>query len=204
MRLFLEGICELNDVRLIYRTFSTRTELTTLLGGDAFDDAKGRILVYIAAHGKGGRLLLGRNDRESVNLATVAHWLRPGVEGVWLGCCDVGGSRSLREFLKNRGAVWAGGYDCAVDWAPAMLVDVAVLQELTLTGPIRTRHAALKAFVRGLKGFDPAWVVGSDSKDRRVRLGISVKLLARDKIQGARVEDLSPTLRGRLKWSLST
>jgi predicted component of type VI protein secretion system len=58
--------------------------------------------------------------------------------------------------------------------------------------------------VRGLKGFDPAWVVGSDSKDRRVRLGISVKLLARDKIQGARVEDLSPTLRGRLKWSLST
>ena len=35
MRPFVEGICELNHVRLIYRTFSTRSELTTLLGGEA-------------------------------------------------------------------------------------------------------------------------------------------------------------------------
>lgn len=154
MRPFVEGICELNRVRLVYRTFSTRTELTTLLGGEAFDKTRGRIVVYIAGHGQGGRLALGRDGNDSVNLATVAQWLRKGVEDVWLGCCDLGGSNSLEEFLRYGGAVWAGGYECTVDWAPSMRVDIAVLHQLTATAPIRRRGAVLKAFTHALRGFN--------------------------------------------------
>ena len=57
MRPFAEGICELNHARLIYRTFSTRSELTTLLGGEAFDGVSGRTIVYIAGHVIAGRRL---------------------------------------------------------------------------------------------------------------------------------------------------
>jgi hypothetical protein len=201
MRPFVEGICELNQARLIYRTFSTRAELTTLLGGGAFDDTTGRTVVYIAGHGNGGRLSLGRNGDGGANLATVAQWLCKGVEGVWLGCCDLGSSRSLKEFLKYGGAVWAGGYECAVDWAPSMLVDIAVLQELTASTPIVGRRGALRVFKRALTGFSPTWVVGANRNEGKANLGGAIRIVARDRVQGARVEDISQELRDRLSWN---
>ena len=202
MRPFVEGICELNHVRLIYRTFSTRSELTTLLGGEAFDNITGRTIVYIAAHGRGGRLALGRTGDRAVNLATVAQWLRRGVEGVWLGCCDLGSSQSLKEFLKYRGgALWAGGYECAVDWAPSMLVDIAVLQEVTGSSRIVGRRGALRVFKRALTGFSPLWLVGVNRHEDRATLGGAIRLVARDRVQGARVEDISQELRDRLNWN---
>lgn len=93
VRPFVEGLCELYDATL----------------------------VYLACHGRGGRLELGRRFINRPNLGILAKYLRSGVEGVWLGACDLGGSIALERFCEGQGgAIWAGGYVCAVDWETSL------------------------------------------------------------------------------------
>jgi hypothetical protein len=143
MRPFVEGLAEFSGARLVYRTFTSGEELKALLSYEAIDRPTKRTIVYIACHGSGGRLVLGRGEG-SAYLAPIALSVRRGVEGVWLGACDVGASRALTMFLSKSGAVWAGGYGCSVDWHPSMLIDLAVLQELILGRVI----GALRLFAR--------------------------------------------------------
>jgi hypothetical protein len=175
VRPFVEGLCELYDARLVYRTFTTRQELVRLLNCEAIDTTNERIVVYLACHGRGGRLELGRRlNSDRPNLGSVARYLRPGVEGVWLGACDVGGSKALGEFLKTSGAVWAGGYVCAVDWAPSLILDLAVIQDLIRGGRVNRRNTA--------------------------KLGRAIRVFARDKLPGSRPKDVSADLRQRRRW----
>jgi hypothetical protein len=84
--------------------------------GGAIDRPTSRTILYIACHGTGGQLTLGRTGQQRVNLRRLADYTAPGVEGVWFGACDVGAARRLRGFLEGPGgAVWAGGYVCSVD-----------------------------------------------------------------------------------------
>ena len=53
MRPFLEGLSTLHGVRLVYRTFTTGTELKSLLSVEAIDKTAGRVIVYVACHGNG-------------------------------------------------------------------------------------------------------------------------------------------------------
>ena len=200
MRPFVEGIAELYDVRLVYRTFTSGHELRRLLSYEAIDRPEGRVLVYVACHGFGGRLSVGRKGSEIVNLAPLAQTLYGGVEGVWLGACDVGQSRALQDFLKNSGAIWAGGYVCSVDWAASLLLDLAVLQELLRSGPVRTRSRLLRVLKVALKSFDPNWKIGADRHERGVPLRHAIRVLARDKSRGARPKDVSEDLRYALGW----
>src|SRR5437867_11619163 len=93
MRPFVEGLSALHGVRLVYRTFTTDTELKRLLNVDAIDNTAGRVIVYIACHGNGGRVVLGSGEH---NRGSIAGYLRPGIEGVRLGACDVGGAAALQ------------------------------------------------------------------------------------------------------------
>lgn len=203
MRPFVEGIAELYGARLVYRTFTGGPELRRLLEGEAFDGPGQRFLIYIACHGSGGRLTLGRKPDSGVNLAPIARALCQGVESVWLGACDVGGSNALHEFLAQSGAVWAGGYRCSVNWDASLLLDMAVLQELLKSGPRKTRTGVVSTLKRALKGFDPRWVIGSDTKGDGVSLGDALRIVARDKNRGARPEDVSQDLLSALHWSNS-
>lgn len=120
--------------RLVYRTFTSGAELCRLLEYEAIDERNGRYLVYISSHGWGGRLTTGRTADGQTNLANIGSHLRQGVEGVWLGACDLGGSSALQSFLTGGGAIWAGGYRCSVDWDASLLVDLSVLQALLYVG----------------------------------------------------------------------
>ena len=51
MRPFVEGLAELTNTRLVYRTFTTGVELRHLLSSETVDRPKSRFLVYIACHG---------------------------------------------------------------------------------------------------------------------------------------------------------
>src|SRR5882724_8402712 len=203
MRPFVEGIAELYAARLVYRTFTAGSELRRLLEGEAFDDAGQRILIYIACHGYGGRLTPGRKTNSGANLAPIARSLRHGVESVWLGACDVGGSNALHDFLAGSGAVWAGGYVCTVNWDASLLLDMAVLQELLKSGARKTRTGVVRTLKRAMESFDPRWIIGSDANGVDVCLRDALRVVARDKRQGARPQDVSRDLLSALRWSNS-
>jgi hypothetical protein len=199
MRPFVEGLCELHDFRLIYRTFTTPTELTALLGGDAFDSHVGRWLVYIASHGYGGRLAAGRGAQRGINLGSAAKALRRSVEGVWVGACEAG-SGALRGFLDRGGSYWAGGYTCSVDWSHSMLIDLAILQStMSATRSLQTRQRQVVAFRDALHRFDPAHVIGEGSNEVEMTLRASLRVVARD--HGKRAKDISDSILRALKWT---
>jgi hypothetical protein len=202
VRPFVEGLSESYDARLIYRTFTTGLELQELLSHEAIDGAGNRVIVYIACHGAGGRLSLGRNGDKQPNLASIARYLRRGVECVWLGACDLGRSKSLPAFLTAGGAVWTGGYICSVDWDAGLLLDVAVLQEVLSSGQISTKEGVLRILRRAFTGFRCSWCVGEDSRKKAVILADSIRVIARDRRPGARSVDITNDLRKRLAWEV--
>jgi hypothetical protein len=180
MRPFVEGLALLYDWRLIYRTFTSGEELTRLVEGEAFDTNAGRSLLYVSTHGAGGRLVAGVVTAKYINLSRIGGRLAKGaVEGVWLGACEVGGSTGVQSFL-GRGAVWAGGYTCYVDWSTTMLVDIAVLNEVMGARPIRTAARAAKTFGNALSRFNPDTIIGGDQLERGVAMSNGVRLWARD------------------------
>lgn len=191
MRPFVEGLCALRGWKLTYRTFTSARELGRLLEGEALDVRADRQLVYIACHGGGGRLQAGTHEPETINLASIADKLASGVEGVWLGACDLATSRSLDRFLTDRGALWAGGYSCSVDWSSCMHIDIAVLDTLMRGRPLDRRRAIVNALCE-------AWVVGDDDDDADVELGAALRVVARDK--GGRAADVTQELKDALGW----
>jgi hypothetical protein len=199
MRPFVEGLTELLRARLVYRTFTTGHELRELLSYQAIDRPNQRTVVYIACHGYGGRLIAGRDDN-AINLAPIALSMRRGVEGVWVGACDVGASGAITKFLSESGAVWAGGYSCAVDWHPSMLIDLAVLQELLSSGSIKTRKAFVTVVGRALRAFHPRWSIGESSRGDRIELSRALRLFARDKSRGGRIAEVTDLIEHRLGW----
>lgn len=165
MRPFVEGLAELCGAALHYRTFTTATELHSLVEHNMPDPKRNRVIVYISAHGQGGKLSAGFRGQESVTLAPLAGRIRKGVEGIWLGACEVGGAESLRSF----DATWAGGYRSAVAWDSAMLTDLAVLRAALRSGPIKSRDGAVKLFRRALAPLNARAVIGSWDKTTRGR-----------------------------------
>lgn len=201
MRPFVEGLAELHDARLVYRTFTTAEELKDLIGYQAIDKPRQRTIVYIACHGRGGRLLAGREERP-VNLASIAECLSPGVEGAWIGACDVGRASALSGFLKwQGGAVWAGGYACAVDWEPSLQIDLAVLQALLRRSAVRSRDQIITAVATALRPFNPNWTIGVDSRNEKTPLKTAIRVVARDRIQGSRPLDVTTRVTDRLRWT---
>jgi hypothetical protein len=200
MRPFVEGIAELYNARLVYRTFTTGDELANLLSYDAIDRPTHRVVVYIASHGRGGRLAPSRNADRLCNLGPLASKIRRGVESVWLGACDVGASKALEHFLNAGGAVWAGGYGCGVSWDAALLLDLAVLQQFLRSGAIRSRTRVVRLLRKAFQSFDPEWIVGDDVSGNAVRLRRALRVVARDRIQGGRPRDVSAEVRTALHW----
>jgi hypothetical protein len=202
MRPFVEGIAELYHARLVYRTFTSGDELANLLSYEAIDRPTDRVVVYIASHGRGSRLAPSRDPTQMCNLSPLARRLRRGVESVWVGACDVGGSQALEDFLSAGGAVWAGGYICGAYWDASLLLDLAVLQQVLRSGPIKTRARVVQILRWALRGFDPEWVVGDDTNGQAVCLRRAVRVVARDRVQGVRPRDVSTELQSALRWDL--
>jgi hypothetical protein len=99
--------------------------------------------------------------------------------------------------------VWAGGYRCSVNWDASLLLDMAVLQELLKSGPRKTRTGVVRALKQAMKGFDPRWVIGSNAKGGGVSLRDALRVVARDRVRGARPQDVSSDLLRALRWSNS-
>lgn len=194
MRPFVEGLCELYEHRLIYRTFTSGHELARLIECEAMDSKPGRYLLYLSSHGYGGRLVAGD---KGINVAPIASKLCKDVIGVWVGACDVGNG-ALDAFLVGGRATWAGGYCCEVNWAASMLIDLAVLQEAMATDrAIESRTATVSMLAKALARFNPDFEIG----DEPISLRDALRVVARDRVQGSRPRDVSDDLRTKLGWT---
>jgi len=196
MQPFLAGLCELHQVRCLYRTFTQSGELAALLSSTNMPAANGqRVIVYLSAHGSGGRLYT--EMEKSVNLLPIAKKAARAIEGIWIGACDVGASEAPEEFLRNGGASWAGGFTCAIDWKDAVLIDLAVLQAALGGHKPKNRSAVIHLFANALTAFSPTWIVDSHAD---IPLWKALRVWGRDRTSGPTTEDLTEDILKKLKW----
>jgi hypothetical protein len=198
MQPFFQGLAMLHGFRFLYRTFTSGTELKGLLGLEFPAGTSSSKIAYIGAHGYGGRLSSGYGGR-GINLKPIAESACRDIEGVWVSACYVGGADSLRQFLIEGGAVWAGGYSCEISWESAMLIDLAIINTVMSSQPATSKEEAVALFAQALCSFDPDWQMGSRD-GVAVRLRDAIRLEARTQVQGSRAEDVTEQLLEKLGW----
>lgn len=196
MQSFLRGLALRHHFHLLYRTFTTSAELNSLLTTHFPRGDETGSIVYIGSHGYGTRL--SAEFGPSINLKPVAEKARRELEGVWLSACGIADSAGVVEFLLRGGAIWAGGYTGEVSWDSAMLIDLAVMNEVMSSGLVNTKADAVKLMARALSTFNSEWKV---DRDESVCLRDSIRLLARDGVQGSRACDVTGELLEELRWS---
>ncbi len=196
MRPFLAGLCEIHDVRLLYRTFTQAAELKSLLSRDELPRADGqRVLLYVNAHGSGGRVMT--DSERAINLKNVAANMAHHVEGVWLGACDVGASGAMESFLLNGKATWAGGFTCAVKWEQSILIDTAVMQAAISERSPKSSRQVARIFGRALSVFSPEWII---DEDKGKPLSEAVRFWGRDHRKGPTTADITQEIQRWANW----
>lgn len=200
MRPFLEGLALRDHFRLLYRTFTTSVELKSLLNSHFPRGDVTSTFAYIGSHGHGRRL--SPESGSSINLKPIADSAHRDLEAIWVSACGVGDSDALTSFLLQGGAIWAGGYTGVVSWDAAMLIDVAIVNEVMSSGWVTTKTGAVKLMARALSTFNPDWIVGKN-EGYTFRLRKVIGLVARDGRQGSRASDVTADLLQELGWSVS-
>ena len=199
MQPFFQGLALLHGFRILYRTYTSADELKRLVNSQIPVGPSTSKILYIGGHGEGGRIAAGFNEG-NINLGTIAKAAHRDIEGVWLSACDVGGSASLRDFLLEGGAVWAGGYKTAIEWEAAMLVDLAIVNEVMSSPPATSKSEAVNLFAKALRSFDPEWEVFRHDDGRRILLREAIHLDARDQKSGPSADNVTPQLFDKLRW----
>lgn len=200
MRPFLEGLALQDRFRLLYRTFTTSAELKSLLSSHLPRDDVTNTFAYIGSHGYGRRL--SPESGPSINLKPIADSAHRELEAIWVSACGVGDSQALFSFLLQGGAIWAGGYTGVVSWDAAMLIDIAIVNEVMSSGWVTTKTGAVKLLARALSSFNPDWIVGKN-EGYTFSLREVISLVARDGRQGSRASDVTADLFQELGWTLS-
>jgi hypothetical protein len=201
MRPFLEGLALQDHFRLLYRTFTTSAELKSLLNSHLPRGDVTNTFAYIGSHGHGRRLSTA-DSGPSINLKPIADSAHRDLEAIWVSACGAGDSQALISFLVQGGAIWAGGYKGVVSWDAAMLIDIAIVNEVMSSGWVTTKIGAVKLLARALSTFNPDWIV-SEHEGYTVSLRDAIGLVARDGRQGSRAADVTPDLLHELGWAIS-
>jgi len=154
---FVEGFSRwARDVRTYSRPFFRGDELQIWL--DDFARPRhgiGRRLIYVAAHGSPGRLGGLPDGSGAMNFASLVTVLRRvgGIEGIHLGCCEVGNPRNMARLLKRdrrrrtKPFRWVAGYREYIDWLDSMIVDMLFWRAL-LVDPKHDAWAAVRKTYR--------------------------------------------------------
>ena len=114
----------------------------------------GRRLIYVAAHGSRGRLGGLPDGTGAMNFASFVAALKRvgGVEGVHLGCCEVGNPGNMARLLKRDRRLrktpcrWVAGYRKYVDWLDSMIVDLLFWRALLMDPKHNAWAAARKTY----------------------------------------------------------
>lgn len=173
VRHFLEGLSRLEGLPLFYATFydtnSLGLALKYLMDAEKLDEVK-RLIIYIAAHGEGGRL--GNGQAPSTNLGTLFERIkehgRDKVAGLILDSCELGAQvEKIEQGMSKAGIKWVLGYRVSVDWLTTVLINLRVLSTMSALEPrqLNTLKHLRGAMQEAVSAFCPFLAIGEDKQE---------------------------------------
>jgi len=125
----LELVARRNGVRFIHLTCNTPEEFIHNIG--LVSRKNGYSILYLASHGRPGRIVLGES---SIQLETLAEIIRKRLAGwmIHFGCCGtlcVEESR-IRNFVSRTQVLMVSGYTRQVDWLSGTVIDLLLLDQV--------------------------------------------------------------------------
>ena len=154
----LELLSKRNGIKFTLLTCNTKEELEYNL--NLLKRRKGYEILYLAFHGKPGRIFL---DGTSVDIETLAKFMRKGFNNwvIYFGCCSTLNVKKERisNFMKDTGGTLVIGYDKYIDWLISTALDLLLLDSLQFYKNMRSFWSFLErtyqgiAEITGLKAF---------------------------------------------------
>ena len=125
----LDLIARRHGVKFIHLTCNTPEEFVHNLR--LLPRRNGYAILYLAFHGKAGRLVL---DRESISLEDLAEILNKRLSNwiVHFGCCGTLSVKEFRiwDFISRTEALMVTGYKRDIDWPAGTVIDLLLLDQI--------------------------------------------------------------------------
>lgn len=189
---FVEGVGRLaGDTVIHYANFYDKSSFQKGLECLCKGDLKGRI-VYVAAHGE--RDQVGNVKLMDLLLAIAEKSEEYQIDGVVLGACFAGGATiDMETCIQGSRLRWCIGYNAAIDWLPASLVDCSILSAMsTLRSDVYKHRERLVAKISGaMELFNPNMEIGVDANDDAVTLQEALSVVVQPVGQGHRAKEVS-------------
>jgi hypothetical protein len=129
----LELLERMGEIDFVHRDIGTRAELEYYLER-WLNEGLPYYVLYLAAHGSDGDLLLSNRDGGRVSLDFLGGQLADQLDGcvVYLASCSILSTEEerVRRFMKQTGARAVIGYTKDVDWTESAAMDLLVLSAL--------------------------------------------------------------------------
>jgi len=125
----LELVAKHNNIKFIHLTCNTPEELIHNLR--ILPKKNGYSILYLAFHGKPGRIILGD---VSIRLETIAEIIGKRLANwiIHFGCCGILSveERRIRDFISSTQALMVSGYRKDVEWLYGTVIDLFFLDEI--------------------------------------------------------------------------
>lgn len=189
---FVEGIGRLTgDTVVHYANFYDKSSFEKGLECLCKGNLKGRI-VYVAAHGEKDRI--GKVKLMHLLTAIAQKSEEFQIDGVVLGACFVGGKTiDMEDCIQGSRLRWCVGYNAAVDWLRASLVDCSILAAMSglRSDVYRNRERLVENIYRAIEPFNPYMEIGTDADDNTVTLQETLSVVVQPVGQGYRAKEVS-------------
>lgn len=189
---FVEGVGKLaGDTVVHYANFYDKSSFKKGLECLCKGGLKSRI-VYVAAHGGRGRI---GNVKLMDLLSAIAEKSEEfRIDGVVLGACFVGGMTiDVEACIKGSRLRWCVGYNAAVNWLPATLVDLSILSVMSglRSDVFKSRERLISKIAGAIEPFNPKTIIGADVNDNDVTLQGALSVVVQPVGQGLKAKEVS-------------
>lgn len=197
---FVEGVAKLaGDMDVLHANYYDEASMEIAMKCLAKSNYRNTI-VYIAAHGDGGKA----GDVELVRIFGIVEDYAEicNITGILIGSCY--GAKDLLDLevgIEGGKLRWTAGYASSAYWLPGTLVDCAILERMSELAPAAYRSAdmMIEALGDAISPFSPRAVIGKDSARKRISLAKSLRFVVQPEGQGHRARDVSKAVFERHK-----
>ena len=195
---FVEGVGKLTgDTAVHYANFYDKSSFKKGLDCLCKGNLKSRI-VYIAAHGERDRVSGAKLMDLLLALADKSRDFQ--IDGVVVGACFAGGNTAeIEACIEGSGLKWCVGYNAAINWLPASLVDCSIMAAMSRlrSDVFKSRDRLVSKLAESLALFDPNTTIGKSLRGKNVSLRNTLTVVVQPVGQGFRAKDVSEEI-----WSL--
>lgn len=189
---FVEGVGRLaGDTVVHYANFYDKKSFEKGLECLCKGNLKSRI-VYVAAHGENDRI--GNVKLMDLLTAIAEKSEEFQIDGIVLGACFAGGKTiDIEACIQNTRLRWCVGYNAAVDWLRASLVDCSVLSAMSSlrSDVYRNRERLISKISGAIEPFNPYMAIGTDANQNSVTLQEALSVVIQPVGQGYKAKEVS-------------